>query len=167
MNDTTNNITVEYLSELVASGVLAVSVAEVNLKTAMQRHNAKDHLAGVDGNAGFVDLAIRRAELETAQYILSVRKEALEVLTLMRDSSMTPTKAHLSRAVAIYSENMTDDNATMVEVITKRLASELGGEAISAAAVILSSMAHLRESHGSGYTSWDSVSDITEAIERM
>lgn len=163
----TINLTVETMTELVASGALALSVAETNLKTAMHRHGTMDHLSGVDGNAGFSDLAIRRAEWEAANYILSVRKEALEVLTLMRDSSITPTKAHLSRAVAIYSESMTDDNATMVEVITKRLASEMGGESISAAAVILSSMTHLRKSHGSGYTSWDSVSDINEAIERM
>jgi hypothetical protein len=167
MSNITNKLTVESMRELVDDGVTAVLKAQENLAASMQSHGEVDHLAGIDGNAGFMDLTMRRAELETAKYLLAIRQQAMEVLMLMRDSSLSPTKEHLSRAVAIYSENMTDENATMVEVITKRLSSELGGEAISEAAVILSSMKHLRQFHGKEYTSWDTVYDITEAIGRM
>lgn len=106
------------------------------------------------------------AELECAMFMLAVSKEALEVIMVAEDARKEPTFAHLSKALDIYEESMTDANADLVEEVANRLA-ERRSDCVALSRIVASSLAHLRSFHGKSYTSWDTFMDMRDALKRI
>ena len=163
-----------------AEGQVAVASARVRLQQAEEAvqairaksspvvPSAAEWQARVDVTIADCELEIAEklaeAQLDAARMIVAIRKSALEVLRIASDSTAKPTVAHLRHAVRIYEDYMSDTTATLVESIARNLALN-DSKWVKPAAIILDSMSHLRKSHGTGYTSWDSVSDINDVIQ--
>ena len=110
--------------------------------------------------------SLAEAQLDAARMIVAIRKTALDVVRVANEATPNPTVAHLRHAVRIYEDYMSDTTATLVESIARGLA--VNDERwIKPTATILDCMKHLRSSHGSGFTSWDTVSDIKDVIQEM
>lgn len=183
------NIDTPTMQILIAQGEAAVALAEreatvssarvrlqraeeavqaIRIKSMPVVPSAAEWQARVDVSIADCELEIAeklaQAQLEAARMIIDIRKSALEVLQVASDSTAKPTVAHLRHAVRIYEEYMSDTTATLVESIARGLA--LNDERwVKPAASILDSMSHLRTYHGTGYTSWDTIADIKDAID--
>ena len=183
------NIDTPTMQILIAQGEAAVALAEreatvssarvrlqraeeavqaIRIKSMPVVPSAAEWQARVDVSIADCELEIAeklaQAQLEAARMIIDIRKSALEVLQVASDSTAKPTVAHLRHAVRIYEEYMSDTAATLVESIARGLA--LNDERwVKPAASILDSMSHLRTYHGTGYTSWDTIADIKDAID--
>lgn len=115
--------------------------------------------------SGIVRLQLAKIEWDAAQY----RAESLRGLCqLDRIANLDhPTAADLSKAFGIYVENLDGIHADLFEAMVKRFAIDRGGEYLPKLAVILAEVRNLRQYHGTGVVSWDTVSDIHSMIDGL
>lgn len=108
---------------------------------------------------------IADAELEAAELMSAASQEALAVIEVAENADRSPTLAALSKAVDIYGDHMNDHSADLVESIAMRLAI-VEPRLVSVSDSVLGALSHLRSFHGNGVTSWDTFSDMKNAVSR-
>lgn len=134
------------------------------------RAAAHEHFLALERNAptdpsGIVQLQLAKIEWDAAQY----RAEGLRSLCqLDRIANLDhPTAADLAKAFGIYVENLDEIHADLFEAMVKKFAVDRGGEYLPKLASILAEVRNLRQYHGTGMCSWDTVSDIHAMVDGL